>query len=103
MDIANQAIADTFARAQRQYDRMAPAEFAEPKTQGFFDLMSALHDQIESDKRASQDISTAFVEAQFDAADDNVLMFRAMAPEFSDADVGKYVRLLMLKVARERV
>jgi hypothetical protein len=68
----------------------------------FSALMDTLHDQMSADHRAEQDISTAFVEAQYDTADDNVLMFKAMSCECNDEELGSYVRQLMLRVARER-
>ncbi|HEX8955576.1 MAG TPA: hypothetical protein VF798_04850 [Burkholderiaceae bacterium] len=73
------------------------------QTREFADLMEAMHEQIDADRHAGQDISTAFVEAQYDAADDNVLMFKAMSKACSDEELGRHVRLLMLRVARERV
>lgn len=69
----------------------------------FFDQMEDLHAQIEADHRTGQDISTAFVEEMFDDADDNVLMYRAMDPTFSNESIGAYVRELMGRVAKIRL
>jgi hypothetical protein len=69
----------------------------------FFELMDALHSQMEADPKSHQDISTAFVEEMFDAADDNTVMLKAMDKQTSDAELGAYVRLLMKIVARDRV